>query len=103
MKSKLTLNEDYDYVRAIAYSAHGQVLFSTADNGIVRKWDLNVGKSESKSAQVSKHVVMIKTIIETSVTLDVTLTGKVIRFPRHHPNIAVVQSGWECGGCGFHR
>ena len=35
-----TLNEDYDYVRAIAYADASNVLFSAADNGIVRRWDL---------------------------------------------------------------
>jgi WD40 repeat protein len=34
-------------VRCIAYSGYGKVLFSTADNGVVRKWNLNYGKSES--------------------------------------------------------
>jgi WD40 repeat protein len=31
-----TLNEDFDYVRAIAYSPVKSVLYSAADNGIVR-------------------------------------------------------------------
>lgn len=41
VRSTLTLNDDFDYVKGIAYSSYGKVLFSTADNGIVRKWDLN--------------------------------------------------------------
>jgi WD40 repeat protein len=40
----LTLNEDYDYVRTIDYSNFNNTLFSAADNGIVRMWDINVGK-----------------------------------------------------------
>jgi len=40
IRSKHTLNDDYDYVRAIAYSPFAQLLFSAAENGIVRKWDL---------------------------------------------------------------
>ena len=47
LRSAMTLNDDSDYVKGIAYSSFGKVLFSAADNGIVRKWDLNVGKSES--------------------------------------------------------
>jgi WD40 repeat protein len=38
-----TLNEDFDYVRAIAYSPVKSVLYSAADNGIVRVWDINSG------------------------------------------------------------
>jgi WD40 repeat protein len=47
--SSLNLNEDYDYVRAIAYSGHSQVLFSAADNGIVRRWDLVAGQSSAEA------------------------------------------------------
>lgn len=43
IRSLLTLDEDYDYVRAIDYSQYTNYLFSAADNGIVRKWDINVG------------------------------------------------------------
>jgi WD40 repeat protein len=39
----LTLNEDYDYVRAIDYSNFNNSLFSASDNGIVKKWDINIG------------------------------------------------------------
>lgn len=43
-----TLNEDYDYVRAIDYSNQNQALYSAADNGIVRMWDLNIGSLKSE-------------------------------------------------------
>lgn len=42
-RSRYTFNEDYDYVRGMAYSSYGNVLFSAADNGIVRKWDIQSG------------------------------------------------------------
>jgi len=48
IRSRLTLNDDYDYVRSIAYSSLGSVLFSAAENGIVRKWDIAIGKSTDK-------------------------------------------------------
>jgi WD40 repeat protein len=38
------LNEEFDYVRAIDFSAHSNSLYSIADSGIVRHWDVNVGK-----------------------------------------------------------
>lgn len=41
ISSKATLNEDKDYVRAIAYSEHASLLYSAADNGVVRQWDIN--------------------------------------------------------------
>lgn len=47
LRSMHTLNDDSDYVKSIAYSSFANVLFSTADNGVVRKWDLSQGKSES--------------------------------------------------------
>lgn len=47
LRSALTLNDDQDYVKSIAYSSFGKVLFSAADNGLVRKWDLFQGKVES--------------------------------------------------------
>ena len=40
VSSKATLNEDRDYVRAIAYSEYSSLLYSAADNGVVRQWDL---------------------------------------------------------------
>jgi WD40 repeat protein len=44
LKSFHTLNEDYDYVRAIDYSSISNVLYSAADNGIIRQWDVNIGE-----------------------------------------------------------
>jgi len=43
IQSLLTLNEDFDYVRAIDFSSYSKCLFSASDNGIVKKWDMNVG------------------------------------------------------------
>lgn len=36
-----TLNQDTDYVRAIDYSSQAGSLYSIADNGFVRLWDVN--------------------------------------------------------------
>jgi WD40 repeat protein len=46
-----TLNEDFDYVRAIAYSPVKSMLYSAADNGIVRAWDINT--SANKQVRIS--------------------------------------------------
>lgn len=44
MNSIMTLNDDSDYVRAIDYSEYKHALYSACDNGIVRMWDINLGK-----------------------------------------------------------
>jgi WD40 repeat protein len=44
MTSILTLNDDSDYVRAMDYSQHKNLLYSASDNGVVRLWDINLGK-----------------------------------------------------------
>jgi WD40 repeat protein len=62
VRSALTLNDDYDYVKGIAYSSFGKVLFSAADNGMVRKWDLNVGKSEG-NRKVNQDENMVSQLI----------------------------------------
>lgn len=44
MKSIVTLNDEFDYVRAMDYSPVGNFLYSVSDSGIARVWDVNVGK-----------------------------------------------------------
>ena len=46
MNSIKTLNDDFDYVRSIDYSTFSKNLFSAADNGIVRKWDIENDKKD---------------------------------------------------------
>jgi WD40 repeat protein len=53
VKSLLTLNDDYDYIRAIDFCQMKSTLFSAADNGIVRQWDIIEGKQVSQFDQVS--------------------------------------------------
>ncbi len=48
LRSLATLNDDFDYVRSLAYSSYSQTLFSAADNGIVRQWDLGAEKTVGK-------------------------------------------------------
>ena len=70
-----TLNEDFDYVRAIAYSPVKSVLYSAADNGIVRVWDINTGVN--KQVRIFKpHPVRIRLSLTNSSTLASTLTVK---------------------------
>jgi WD40 repeat protein len=40
----MTLNDEFDYVRAMDYSSVGNVIYSVSDSGIARVWDVNVGK-----------------------------------------------------------
>lgn len=90
-----TLNEDYDYVRGIAYSEASQTLYSAADNGIVRKWDLNASK-HAGSLQVrdpSSHLLtcrrfpVLKRKTSTSLiqsyrlALHAALGAKLWRWP----------------------
>ena len=44
VKPIATLHDDSDYVRAIAYSNHLNTLYSIADNGVIRLWDINCEK-----------------------------------------------------------
>lgn len=56
VKSLLTLNDDYDYVRAIDYCQMKATLFSCADNGIVRQWDI----VEGKQVAALENVILLK-------------------------------------------
>lgn len=40
VKSIWTLNDDTDYVNQIDYSSHQGTLYSIAENGYVRQWDV---------------------------------------------------------------
>ena len=40
----MTLNDDADYVRAMEYNEYKNTLYSVCDSGIVRLWDINLGK-----------------------------------------------------------
>lgn len=56
-----TLNEDFDYVRAIAYSPVKSMLYSAADNGIVRAWDINTGVNKQvRISHASTYRIRLK-------------------------------------------
>ena len=61
VSSKATLNEDRDYVRAIAYSEHSSLLYSAADNGVVRQWDLTALTNNAN--KVRKIFVLVILVI----------------------------------------
>jgi hypothetical protein len=81
-------------VRAIAYSAHSQVLFSTADNGIVRKWDLHVGKSEDerKGGAGDKQMLNVRMnfLNNTSIESIKPYITETFRIQRYHPDFFVM-------------
>lgn len=49
IKSLATLNEENDYIRAFAFSELRSTLYSIADNGIVKTWDVDVALEKSSS------------------------------------------------------
>jgi hypothetical protein len=48
LNSLVTYNDDYDYVRAIDYSLFSNSLYSCCDNGVVRRWDIELQKIVSQ-------------------------------------------------------
>ena len=81
-------------MRAIAYSAHSQVLFSTADNGIVRKWDLHVGKSEDerKGGAGDKQMLNVRMnfLINMSLESIKPHITETFRIQRYHSNLFIM-------------